>query len=126
MEEIEQPERERPSGLAFAGWMIALLLATGATLLSYRFKAHFESMNVELPFYTTFVLDLADFFDAYWFLPIPVALASGVAFWRGLGGARATRVYAVGAGLLAFYALVVVPLAILVPIAKLQASLDAK
>src|SRR5688572_16491233 len=59
--------------------LVVLSLAFLLTVVVPQFQALFESMNVDLPWYTQFVLDVSLFIRAWWWLVIP-ALAGLVAF----------------------------------------------
>ena len=67
-----------------------LVLYLMVTVIVPKFKGALDNLNTELPWITTVIFDLADFFGNKWYI-ILGAIVALVAIWVVLGSSKATR-----------------------------------
>ncbi|OPZ60809.1 MAG: Type II secretion system protein F [Synergistetes bacterium ADurb.Bin520] len=67
-----------------------LVLYLMVTVIVPKFKGALDNLNAELPWITTVIFDLADFFGNKWYIILGAIVALG-AIWMVLGSSKATR-----------------------------------
>lgn len=125
-------DEKKPARAAAVIFAIFAILFAGELVVAERFKAIFESMNVDLPIMTVLALDAGDFFVNEWYLAAPayagLVVASVLALSRLPGNLENTaRLFVLGLGI---GLVVVVPLSVFLPIHHFrrnsQQTLEAK
>jgi hypothetical protein len=110
--------------LAIVFYLAGALVAFGACLWAHHMKEVFDNMSVELPWLTDLVMNLAEFAATQWYILLPFfGLSTVPAFvWKN----RAMKTYLWIGGAFLVFSLVLVPLAVFVPVHKLQVQLQQK